>query len=356
MHTPEHDEKTNKNPSTSECVPALPPPPEPSADQGIIPRPDAVAEDSDAIPKGKDIDIFTLSPLAALKLLCATVETLVKITGDIPPTPPVSAPDTPKTQIIAAPLIVQAVVENEARQSQKSCRDRPSTPYAQENQKTSEPTPPSAEGEAHSDPKDVPPRAKTPIGSPEAHPAEGLHIIGSNMEPLNVQHGAITRKFYSKKPPPIPLEEYLLRLHRYCPMSTGVYLATSLYIHRLAIVEKILPVTARNVHRLLLAGLRVAMKALEDLSYPHRRFAKVGGVSEPELGRLEVSFCFVTNFELRVTSQMLHGHVLAVRDGLSLIEAPAEIQPRVPPMKDLPLRRPSMAAAKAMKTEAPAAA
>ena len=178
------------------------------------------------------------------------------------------------------------------------------------------------------------------------------------MEPLNVQHGAIIRKFYSKRPPPIPLEEYLLRLHRYCPMSTAVYLATSLYIHRLAIIEKILPVTARNAHRLLLAGLRVAMKALEDLSYPHRRFAKVGGISETELGRLEVSFCFVTNFELKVTSKMLLEHALAVRDGLStLTEAPKGFQPKLPPaMKDLPLRRPAMAAAEAMKSETPAAA
>ena len=176
------------------------------------------------------------------------------------------------------------------------------------------------------------------------------------MEPLNVQHGAITRKFYSKRPPPIPLEEYLLRLHRYCPMSTGVYLATSLYIHRLAIIEKILPVTARNAHRLLLAGLRVAMKALEDLSYPHRRFAKVGGITETELGRLEVSFCFVTNFELKVTSKMLLEHVLAVRDGLPLTEAPTGFQPKLPPMKDMPLRTPSMAAAEALKSETPAAA
>jgi len=52
-------------------------------------------------------------------------------------------------------------------------------------------------------------------------------------------------------------------------MSTAVYLASSLYIYRIAFVEKRIPVTARNVRRLVLAALRVAMKALEDLSYPH---------------------------------------------------------------------------------------
>lgn len=30
---------------------------------------------------------------------------------------------------------------------------------------------------------------------------------------------------------------------------------------------------------------------MEDLSYPHKRFAKVGGLSEYELSRLEVSKC-----------------------------------------------------------------
>ena len=177
-------------------------------------------------------------------------------------------------------------------------------------------------------------KAKTPIGSPEAAPTEPLHTVGSNMEPLDIQHGAISRKFYSKKPPPIPLEEYLLRLHRYCPMSTAVYLATSLYIHRLAILDRVIAVTVRNVHRLLLAGLRVAMKALEDLSYPHRRFAKVGGVNEAELGRLEVSFCFLMKFELKVDQEMLFAHALAMRDNASFYRLPMALQPKLPSISD----------------------
>ena len=155
-----------------------------------------------------------------------------------------------------------------------------------------------------------------------------------DVQPLYTQQGAVARKFYSKKPPPIPVDEYLLRLHRYCPMSTAVYLATSLYIYKLAAVDKMLPVTARNAHRLVLSGLRVAMKALEDLSYPHSRFAKVGGVTEPELARLEVSFCFVTDFNLRVTSEMLLDHVKTARDSISLSKVPESFQPKLPLPKD----------------------
>lgn len=140
-------------------------------------------------------------------------------------------------------------------------------------------------------------------------------IIGADSQPLNLQHGAITRKFYSKNEPPISINQYLQRLHQFCPMSAAVYLATSLYIHRLAVEERAIPVTRRNAHRLVLAGLRVAMKALEDLSYPHTKFAKVGGVSETELARLEISFCFLTGFELVVGEEPLRKHWETLRDG-----------------------------------------
>lgn len=140
-------------------------------------------------------------------------------------------------------------------------------------------------------------------------------IVGENSQPLNRQHSAITRKFYCRVPPPISITDYLLRVHHYCPMSTGVYLATSLYIHRLAVLERAIVVTKRNAHRLLLAGLRVAMKALEDLSYPHGRFSRVGGVTEKELARLEISFCFLTSFELAVDEAVLGQHWELLRRG-----------------------------------------
>ena len=173
-------------------------------------------------------------------------------------------------------------------------------------------------------------RIPTPTSPPpfqgDAKP-EPYIIIGADAQPLNVQHSAIARKFYGKQPPRVSIEEYLTRMHRYCPMSTAVYLATSLYIYRLAVVERAIPVARRNVHRLLLGGLRVAMKALEDQSYPHSKMAKVGGVSEPELARLEIHFCFLTNFELAVTEEVLRKHFESLRDGsaLGLLDATNQV-------------------------------
>ncbi|MCJ1277310.1 hypothetical protein MMC21_005122 [Puttea exsequens] len=311
--------------------PQPPPPPSPSADQGLVPTGEPSEPDADGIPDSAQLDIFTLAPLAALKLLCGTIEMLVHLTGDVPPTPPISTPSTPNLGLI------QGVQSNPDRKVKEK---RKSSGYS--------------DGAANAD--EVPERAKTPIGSPEAHPTEPLRIIGGETKPLNIQQGALARKFYSKKPPPISLEEYLTRLHKYCPMSTGVYLATSLYIHRLAVIEKILPVTVRNVHRLVLAGLRVAMKALEDLSYPHRRFAKVGGVSESELGRLEVSFCFVTDFELKVDKEMLLEHAKSMIDGSALCRLPPIFQPQLPAAKDRRTLVLSQAKPAPTSSEAPAAA
>ena len=294
---------------TATALLQLPRPPSPSADRGIVPVTESLIADPGTFPDAEDINIFTLSPVAALRMLCNTVETLVEIAGDIRPTPPVRQSNTTNLGSI------HAEKENVARSSEENRRRQ------------------SLGVQDTGDVDGVPAKAKTPIGSPVAGPSEPLSVIGSKMEPPDVQHDAITRKFYSKKPPPISVEEYLMRLHRYCPMSTAVYLATSLYIFRLAVVEKVIPVTPRNVHRLVLGGLRVAMKALEDFSYPHRRFAKVGGVSETELGRLEVSFCFIINFELRIDREGMLEHARSISNREILRRPQVDFGPQLPPLE-----------------------
>lgn len=300
-----NDAGTGSHTQAQSPHPPLPAPPDPADDPAVVPSITSPPLDEGHIPE--DLDIFTLTPVAALKMLCGMVETLVKFTGDVPPTPPVDDIGSPPRH---------AVGMSAGKPQNMGVTSKENMAFG-------------AHRDEH-DHIDGVPFVKTPIGSPEAHHTEPMHIIGAGAEPISVQHLAIARKFYSKKPPPISLEEYLMRLHRYCPMSTAVYLAAALYIHRLAVVERILPVTPRNAHRLVLGALRVAMKALEDLSYPHRRFAKVGGVSEIELGRLEISFCFLMNFELKVTPEMLFEEVTSLRDGLSISNEPDAFQMTIP--------------------------
>ncbi|KAL1852941.1 hypothetical protein Plec18167_008926 [Paecilomyces lecythidis] len=213
---------------------------------------------------GDQDELFSISPSTALSMFCAHIGDIVRLTGDVPPTP-----------LMKAAFHSKAVEPEEIE--------------------------------------------STPLKVTELHcsQAKDPTVEGAVLE--TIQQNALAKKFFSKKAPPISLEEYISRLQRYCPMSAAVYLAASLYITRLATVEKIIFLTPRNVHRLVLASLRVAMKALEDLSYPHSRFARVGGVSERELSRLEISFCFLADFELKVDPHMLMNEARSMQKGGILV-------------------------------------
>lgn len=218
-----------------------------------------------------------------MKMLSRAVVALASVTGDIPPTPPVSRPGTPR----ASPLPKSVGV---SRSSSRSATPVPS------------------------DDLRGPRYRGIDMGSPEAHHHEpSARDVGEDAEPVHVQQIAIARKFYSRKPPPITALDYLMRLQRYCPMSTAVYLAAASYIYKLAVEDKVVPVTGRTIHRLLLGTLRVAMKALEDLRYPQARFAGVGGVRESELQKLEISVCYLMDFELQVSPESLYRNTLRLQ-------------------------------------------
>ncbi|KAJ8608859.1 hypothetical protein MRB53_039445 [Persea americana] len=248
--------------------------PNPSTDPGVIPQINDKTIEEDGIPVvAEDMNVMSMDPLVALKLLSRGIQALTEMTGDIPVTP------------LAMPLAKRSLSNLRKELGHQRTNSRPGTP----------PSAVSAEDLKHPSFKNV------EIGSPEAHASEPYADSGEEKE----QYAVLARKFFSKRPPPISIDDYLLRLHRYCPMSTAVYLAAGVYIHKLAIDDKLLPVTVRTVHRLLLSSLRVAMKALEDLSYPHKRFAGVGGVSEAELAKLELSLCYMVEFELKVNNELL---------------------------------------------------
>ena len=272
-------------------------PPSPSAErvsgQTFHAEGDSVELPAAGVVDPPGADIFKLAPDDVLKLMCANIADLVQRTGDVLSTPPPNHPISPDLRTVTC--------------GDESSLLEPTISFNKEN------IPLTPSKDVGSDEIDALIIKGNTIGSPEASATEAPIVIGANAESTRVQHDAIVRKFYSKRPPPISLEEYIFRIHRYCPMSTAVFLAASLYIDRLSNAKRVLHVTSRNVHRLLLATLRIAVKALEDRSYPHRRFAKVGGVSEAELKRLEISFCFVINFDLKVNEEMLSSQAVVLR-------------------------------------------
>ncbi|KAK8159854.1 cyclin-domain-containing protein [Phyllosticta citrichinensis] len=283
----------------------LPAPPNPSSDAGVIPKISTPDRNAPSPPAEAAWDPATMRPETAMKMLCRAVMALASVAGDIPPTPPISLPGTPRR------------VSMETPGTRSRSNSRPATPVP-------------------SDDLRAPTFRGIEIGSPEAHAHEpSARDVGHGAEPVHKQQSAIARKFFSKSPPPIALHEYLVRLQRYCPMSTAVYLAAGAYILKLAVEDRVVPLTSRTVHRLVLGTLRVAMKALEDLRYPQQRFAGVGGVRETELHKLEISVCYLLDFELQVTQESLYMKTMALQQaGLQAAavqsKLPATFRPRLP--------------------------
>ncbi|KAF5098411.1 hypothetical protein DV451_003424 [Geotrichum candidum] len=96
-------------------------------------------------------------------------------------------------------------------------------------------------------------------------------------------------------------------------MSQSVYLSASLYLTRLCAPPQLVgsshdkgtvspgpPVTLTplNVHRLLLAALRIACKVIEDINFKQQRYASIAGVSTLDLYRLEIALLFLLDFDV----------------------------------------------------------
>lgn len=74
------------------------------------------------------------------------------------------------------------------------------------------------------------------------------------------------------------------RIRKYNDVRTPMLLSLAIYLDRMEYP----PLNEFNVHRFVLAGLRIAAKFLEDLVWKHDRYAKVVGVTSRELSRLEL--------------------------------------------------------------------
>ncbi|SMY24582.1 unnamed protein product [Zymoseptoria tritici ST99CH_1A5] len=253
-------------------VESPPPPPDPNLDDATatVPLHPSKTEKSD-IPlqlSSEHWNIDSVSALGALRMLVEALERLADATGNVPPTPPVSRPTTPRRM-----------------EAERAARRPSSTPFR-------------AAGAGG--------LPALEIGSPEAHPHEPITVdVGSHAEDIAVQHAAIARRFFSKTAPPFSLNDYLLRFHHFCPHSPGVYLAAVSYIYQLCVSDLMVPATDRTIHRLSLAAIRVAAKALEDNKWAQERVAKVGGVSGQQLLNLEVTLCFLLDFELFIDEKIM---------------------------------------------------
>jgi hypothetical protein len=86
------------------------------------------------------------------------------------------------------------------------------------------------------------------------------------------------------------------------------------------------PLNKLNIHRFVLAGLRIAAKFLEDLVWKHDRYAKVVGVTTRELSRLELGM-YLESFPCQCFVVSLLLLFVSVRGPLSSIHGPCYLYP-----------------------------
>lgn len=275
---------------------------------------------------GSRIDsLFKVTPREALDLLSAGIEVLVGMAGDVPPPPPLpptTTPPVPQTPQIQPKTESRAQTRAEKHRAELVAAGildspllgerptrRPSN-YGSALDSISAPTPEPIDGVYLRDrnrpqpgPSSEPQQQKQQQAQEPAPPEPRIVGSGDPREP-DEQRRSIMRKFATVRAPPISVTQYLGLIHELCPMSTGVYLAASLYLRRMA-AGGVGVVTAYNAHRLVLAALRVASKALEDGPHKHKLVAAAGGVGAAELAWLEVGFCLLTRFELLVRDREL---------------------------------------------------
>ncbi|KAK7051246.1 cyclin-like protein interacting with PHO85 [Paramarasmius palmivorus] len=112
-----------------------------------------------------------------------------------------------------------------------------------------------------------------------------------------------TLTFHARNIPTITLEQYLLRILKYCPTTNEVFLSLLVYFDRMSklcadATGRTFVIDSYNIHRLVIAGVTVASKFFSDVFYTNSRYAKVGGLPLAELNQLELQFLLLNDFRL----------------------------------------------------------
>ncbi|KAF8324462.1 cyclin-domain-containing protein [Cantharellus anzutake] len=115
--------------------------------------------------------------------------------------------------------------------------------------------------------------------------------------------------FHARNIPTISIESYLLRILKYCPTTNEVFLSLLVYFDRMSRSSSStsgapsFAIDSYNVHRLIIAGVTVASKFFSDIFYLNSRYARVGGLPQSELNRLELQFLLLNEFRLLITPE-----------------------------------------------------
>ena len=109
--------------------------------------------------------------------------------------------------------------------------------------------------------------------------------------------------FMTKNIPSMSIKDYLLRLSQFTKMSESTIIIILIYIDRISNINNF-RLTYKNIYKLILSAMVVAIKYNEDLFYSSAIYAKLGGLSVSELNYLEFQFLILIKFSLFIESDL----------------------------------------------------
>lgn len=135
-------------------------------------------------------------------------------------------------------------------------------------------------------------------------------VANSGIEPVEEGRGGDSSTerspaspFSGHRAPAITIEEYLVRLQRYTKCSPCCFVMALAYINACYKEHPETRPCSLSIHRLVLTGVLLASKITDDKHYSNVFWARVGGVSLPDLNRLELQMLALLNFRLLITPE-----------------------------------------------------
>jgi hypothetical protein len=111
------------------------------------------------------------------------------------------------------------------------------------------------------------------------------------------------KPFMTESIPSLSIKDYLTRLSLFTKINESTIILILIYIDRIGKINKFI-LTYRNIYKLILASMVIAIKYNEDNFFSSEVYAKLGGLSVPELNYLEFQFLILIKFSLFIEKDL----------------------------------------------------
>ncbi|KAK7261067.1 hypothetical protein RIF29_27370 [Crotalaria pallida] len=141
-----------------------------------------------------------------------------------------------------------------------------------------------------------------------------------------VRVGKSLNAFHGVRAPSISIPKYLERIYKYTNCSPSCFVVAYVYMDRLTHRHPDSLVISLNVHRLLVTSVMVASKMLDDEHYNNAVYARVGGVTNAELNKLELELLYLLEFRVMVSSRVFESYCLHLEKEMTINGTGLKIQ------------------------------